>query len=63
METRLLRRDGHRGRILETFLVEWKPFKHALTSGEATALETFLVEWKPRIKALEAENAASLKPS
>ena len=26
--------------------MEWKPFKHALTSEEVTTLETSLVEWK-----------------
>ena len=32
---------------LETFLVEWKLFKSAVSDKKVIYLETFLVEWKP----------------
>ena len=35
-----------RRRVLETFLVEWKPEEDCLKLCYANGLETFLVEWK-----------------
>ena len=63
METRGGRRPPARGRNLETFLVEWKPYGCREVDRGLHALETFLVEWKLDHDNLLRHQGATLKPS